>query len=281
MKKKIFAAISVLLLSVMMLLPTFAADGSKVGRRLVDNAGLLSESEKQSLSDELDEISDRQAFDVVIVTTDSLDGKTATEYADDYYDENGYGYNYDRDGVMLLVSMEDRDWAISTCGLGIEAFTDAGQSYISDLFLPELSNGYYAEAFQIFAEQCDSFVTKARQGEPYDSSSLPSESGSYDGSRSWTDALSVVWIPISLAIGFVIALLVVGVMKSSMKTVRRQAAAQDYLKAGSLNLTDSRDVFLYRKVDRIARPKDDDTGGGSTIHTSSSGTRHGGSSGKF
>ena len=151
MKRKIFAGIGVLLLSAMMLLPTFAADGSKAGRRLVDDAGLLSESEKQSLSDELDEISDRQAFDVVIVTTNSLDGKSATEYADDYYDDNGYGYNYDRDGILLLVSMEDHDWAISTCGFGIEAFTDAGQNYISERFLPELSDGNYAKAFQIFA----------------------------------------------------------------------------------------------------------------------------------
>ena len=62
---------------------------------------------------------ERQSCDVIVVTVASLDGKTAESYADDYFDFNGYGLGQDRDGILLLLSMEDRDWAISTHGFAL------------------------------------------------------------------------------------------------------------------------------------------------------------------
>lgn len=53
------------------------------------------------------------------------------------------------------------------------------------------------------------------------------------------------------------------------------------MKAGSMNITESRDMFLYNTVTRTAKPKDNDSGGGSSTHTSSSGSTHGGGGGKF
>ena len=44
-------------------------------------------------------------------------------------------------------------------------------------------------------------------------------------------------------------------MKSKLKTVRFQAAASNYMKNGSLNITESRDLFLYNTVTRTAKPK--------------------------
>ena len=69
-------------------------------------------------------------------------------------------------------------------------------------------------------------------------------------------------------------------MKSKLKTVRFQAAANSYMKAESMNITESRDLYLYSAVTRTAKPKNDDSGGSST-HTSSSGSTHGGGGGKF
>ena len=72
--------------------------------RLKDEAGLLSEDEADSLLARLDEISERQSCDVIVVTVASLDGKTAESYADDYFDFNGYGLGQDGDGILLLLS---------------------------------------------------------------------------------------------------------------------------------------------------------------------------------
>jgi 5'-nucleotidase len=47
----------------------------------------------------------------------------------------------------------------------------------------------------------------------------------------------------------------------------------------SLRLTEQKDLFLYRRVDR--REKSESSSGGSSTHTSSSGKTHGGTSGSF
>ena len=99
-----------LLLWAAAVLPVSAADLPRLG----DDADLLTDHEEAVLLSELDEISERQRMDIVVVTTDSLEGKSAMEYADDFYDYNGYGFGNSRDGVLLLISMEDRDWWLST-----------------------------------------------------------------------------------------------------------------------------------------------------------------------
>lgn len=78
-----------------------------------------------------------------------------------------------------------------------------------------------------------------------------------------------------------IALIVTGVMRGKLKSVRFQPKADDYLKEGSMQLTENRDLFLYSHLDRRAKPKDNGSSGGSSTHVSSSGSTHGGGGGKF
>lgn len=165
MTKKILSLLFVLLFCLTAAIPAFAA-GDLL--RLVDNADLLSAGEESALLAKLNEISERQQADIVVVTVDTLDGKTPMDYADDFYDYNGYGFGADKDGVLLLVSMEDRDWWMTTTGYGITAITDAGIEYISEKFLSYLSDGDYADAFTTYAELCDEFFTQAKSGRPYD-----------------------------------------------------------------------------------------------------------------
>lgn len=265
MKKRILTGLFALLLCITAAIPAFAAGDLP---RLVDNADLLTDREERTLLAKLDEISRRQEADIVVVTVDSLDGKSPMAYADDFYDGNGYR----EDGVLLLVSMEDRDWRISTSGYGITAITDAGIDYIADQFLPDLSDGDYADAFTTFAELCDDFFTQAKTGEPYDRGHMPKES--FNVARN---------LLIAVIVGFVIALIVTGVMKGKLKTVRFQPDADRYVKTNSMQVTERRDLFLYTHVDRHPRPKETSGGssGGSSIHTSSSGRSHGGGGGKF
>lgn len=180
-----------------------------------------------------------------------------------------FGYGESKDGALLLISIEDNDWYISTCGYGITVFTDAGIEYIGKQIKGDLSDGNFAGAFDKFADLCDDFITQARTGEPYDVKNLPKE------------PLSLIWIPIAIVVGFVLSLIIVGNMKAKLKTVRFQAAASNYIKDNSLNINERRDLFLYNTVTRTAKPKNDDSGGGSSTHTSSSGTTHGGGGGKF
>ena len=212
MKKRILAMIFVLALCFCTVIPAFAVDADgfvSEYERVQDMAKLLSESEREALIKTLDELSERQKMDVIVVTTNTLDGKKPMEYADDIYDYCKYGYGEKRDGLLFLVSMEDRDWWISTCGYGITAFTDAGIQYIGEQMVEDLGDGNYAAAFNTFAELSDDFITKSREGEPYDKSNLPK------------GPLSIVWIVISILVGIGLAMFIVGRMKARLYEERQ------------------------------------------------------------
>ena len=109
---------------------------------------ILSGDEAEQLNEQLDEISHNQNFDVTAALVDSLSGESVEAYADNLYDDCDFGYGDERDGVLLLVSLEDHDWYISTCGYGITVFTDAGIRYIGEQIRPQLADGDYLGAFE-------------------------------------------------------------------------------------------------------------------------------------
>ena len=274
--RSLCAALAALVLAAALAVPAFAVEGgfADLYYRMNDSANVLTEDEDNELEDALEELSLRQSFDVVIATIESLESVDYTsmeEYADDLYDFCQFGYGADRDGVLLLVSVGDRKWHISTCGYGITAFTDAGIQYLGEQMTPDMADGDYAAAFRTFVQWSDAYIDAARSGRPYDVKNLPRE------------PLSLMYLFLALGIGLVLAWVVVGVMKSRLRSVAFQENAASYVREGSMNLTNSRELFLYRDVHRTERveEKDSDSSGGSSTHTSSSGTTHGGGGGSF
>lgn len=273
MKKRILLTVFLsLLLCMSVAAPVLAENGAAGGSdqaKLVDQAGLLNDEEAEALASKLEEISQRQKCDVAIVTVDTLGGKSATEFSDDYFDTKGYGAGKERDGVMLVLSMKERDWAITTRGFGITAFTDAGQTYIMDQTLPMLSDGAYGEGFDLFADSCDDFITQAKNGEPYD----------VEGELK---SIPLIWVPVCFTAGAVIAAFLKKKKRASLKNVRFKIGAADYTKPGSLSITGRTDILVSKVVSQSEKQKERDhnSGGGST-HISSSGATHGGFSGKF
>ena len=94
MKKRISVFLISILLCLACAFPVWAGTVS----RLDDQAGLLDAEQQESLSSTLDEISERDQVDVVVVTVNSLEGKTAQAYAEDYFIDHGYGQ-----GEMMTV----------------------------------------------------------------------------------------------------------------------------------------------------------------------------------
>ena len=240
----LFAALAALILAAALAVPAFAVEGgfADLYYRMNDSAGVLTEDEDNELEDALEELSLRQ-----------------------------FGYGSEMDGVLLLVSVGDRKWHISTCGYGITAFTDAGIQYLGEQMTPFMADGDYAGAFRTFVQWSDTYIDAARAGHPYDVNNLPRE------------PLSLMYLFLALGIGLVLAWVVVHVMKSQLRSVAFQENAASYVREGSMNLTNSRELFLYRDVHRTERPKEASSSdsGGSSTHTSSSGTTHGGGGGSF
>ena len=205
--RSLFAALAALVLAVLLTVPAFAVEGgfADLYYRMFDDAEVLTEDEDNELEDALEELSLRQSFDVTIATVESLEsvGYDSMEaYADDLYDYCQFGYGPDMDGVLLLVSVGDRKWHISTCGYGITAFTDAGIQYLGEQMKPFMAERDYAAAFRTFVQWSDTYIDAARAGRPYDVKTLP------------RDPLSPMYLVLAVGIGLVLAGVFVSVMKS-------------------------------------------------------------------
>lgn len=267
LRKLMLLVMSVSIMSVFLGFSVSSAAGKK---SVIDDAGLIKASDEKELDKKIKNIQ-KDKFDVVILTVKSLDGKSAQDYADDYYDNNDYGLDNEKSGVLFLVSKGDRKYHISTKGAGIMAFTDYGIGRIKEEIKPYLSDGDYFNACDEFLNITKDFVKAYKDGTPYDTDNPYNEEIDY-----------VILEVIALVIAFVVALISVGIMRLRMNTAKPKGTAMEYIKKGSFKLTSEKDIFMYSTVTKTAKPKDNDnSAGGSTTHVSSSGSEHGGGGGSF
>lgn len=267
LRKLMLLVMSVSIMSVFLGFSVSSAAGKK---SVIDDAGLIKASDEKELDKKIKNIQ-KDKFDVVILTVKSLDGKSAQDYADDYYDNNDYGLDNEKSGVLFLVSKGDRKYHISTKGAWIKAFTDYGIGRIKEEIKPYLSDGDYFNACDEFLNITKDFVKAYKDGTPYDTDNPYNEEIDY-----------VILEVIALVIAFVIALISVGIMRLRMNTAKPKGTAMEYIKKGSFKLTSEKDIFMYSTVTKTAKPKDNDnSAGGSTTHVSSSGSEHGGGGGSF
>ena len=183
------------------------------------------------------------------------------------YSEYQYGYGDDKDGIFLFVNGESGEWYIYTCGKGTKLFNADRINNIGEQVKDDIAAGRYYYAFINFAELCDGYITEGYQTLSVEAqqpitneqaeakTAKPGEVPAEQENSGKKKPLSIMWLPISFGVGILVAFIVVGSMKAAMKTVHMQAAASDYTKSGSFNVTESRDVFLYRNVERTEKPK--------------------------
>lgn len=276
----IFIAFSMIFCSVFFNLKTIEksyADGDM--EYAVDSAEVLTTDELETLKYKLAQISDENNIDVGIVTVEYLDGKTAQEFANDLFEQNKFGKGENRDGILLLVATEDREWAMSTHGSAKEAFNQDGLDYLSGEFLPYLSDDDYYSAFENFLNNAQELGAMYVAGNPYRVEY--DEEGNYpiEGEPIKEEGINnSVWIPLSIVIGCAISFVIMMMYKSQLKSVKSESRADDYLI--DMKLVKSQDIFLYRTVTRTMRPKNEDHGNNFN-NSGGGGGSYGGSSGSF
>lgn len=301
MKKRIISLVFAIILCLTAALPAFAETGfNDLYYRVMDEPLVMTITERDTLREKVDEIRNRQNMDVVIMITDDLDGMSIEDFAVDAYEGRFLGYGDDADGVMLLIDTTTESWYIATFGYAKTVFTDSGIRYIGDQMKSYLSEGYYADALNIYAEKCDEFITMARveqpfvwydepetvpveQEEPADitdavDSANTAEPVDTDTADEEKDSLSLVWIPVSLGVGILVAFIIVQGMKSKLKTVKKKNEANSYVRSGSLNINESFETFLRSEVSKTKIQKQNTTNNSSS---SSSSDKSSGGGGKF
>lgn len=215
-----------------------------------DHAELLTPSQENQLDKTIQSLSQDHSFQAVIVTVDSLDGKSPKSFAENFYLQGGYGIGETKDGILLLLAMNSRDWYIATHGQTRDIVTDSDIDGISEEIVPYLSDGDYYVAFESFLSLVEDEYQKEQ--------------------NQW------VWnLLIALAIGAAIAGIALFFMRRSMNTARQQNGAGNYMKDGSFDLYECRDFYLYSRTTKVRKSQNNSSG------SRSGGSSFGGRGGKF
>jgi len=111
-----------------------------------DFAGLLTAEQQQALGTMLEELERDTTAEVAVVTVRALGGLTVEEYANRLFAEWGIGKKGMDNGVLILVSLEDRAMRIEV-GYGLEGILPDGLAgaVIRETFTPRFQNSQYAE----------------------------------------------------------------------------------------------------------------------------------------
>ena len=194
-------------------------------------------------------------------------------FTEEVFHSYGLGRGESENGVILGMSMDDRDYDIYAHGdFGNYAFTDYGKEQLADSFLDNFRRDDWAGGFRDFVRNSGELMRRAKNGEPVDQwiSDEPEEH------------FGVIELFICLIVGLVTGGATVGGMKKQMKTAVEQTRASGYVPKGGVNLRVQSDQFVNRVVTshRIRREQNRSGGhyGGTTISGSHGGSHH---SGKF
>lgn len=145
--KKIRFIAALLCLVLVNVIPVSATEEVSLPK-VVDNADLLSDAEETELTTLVNDIATVYQIDVVLVTENQRQEADIQAEADMLFDSNGYGIGDKKNGVLFVLDMGNREWAISTHGDAIMLFSDydlnsLGQTAAQNYF----ANGQYRDGF--------------------------------------------------------------------------------------------------------------------------------------
>ena len=217
---------------------------------VIDDAGLLKDSEIKELDKKIRELSKESGFDFAVITVEETGGISLNEYADMVYEYGGFKSSKS-DGTVLFLYQhgEEGEREIIMVRYGEKAkkeFSDADCTKIINNVKNQIINGDCASGLNKAVDEIKSVLNPTVH---------------------W------VWIPLCLVIGFVVAFIIMKIIASANKSVRKKVNATDYVRPNSLMVTGGSEIFMYSELKTSAKS-----------NTTSSNTDGGGrstSSGKF
>ncbi|MBT9776347.1 TPM domain-containing protein [Clostridium sp. MCC353] len=258
-------------------------------QRVFDHAGLFTSAQTASMETEIAELQKKMKMDVVVATTKDSGGKSAVEYADDFYDYGGFGTGNDYNGLLFLIDMDNRELTISTSGIMRRYLTDKRIDSMLDRIYEYASQGDYEGCVEQFLKDTLKYYNKGIQAGQY---IYDVETGSISFHR------SIRWYEWMLALG--VSLFAAG--SSCLSVVRKYGMKKERRKSADFNLAyradchfalqNQSDSLVNKFVTQAVIPRHTSSGssggggrsggsGRSSVHRSSSGRSHGGGSRKF
>ena len=210
-----------------------------------DAVGLLSPDEQQELETTAAQLAERYGCGVYVIIvddyTDYTNGSTR-DFAKETYINYDLGVGEDKNGILLVLSISDRDYYLLPKGdIANAAFTDYGQEQLTQEFLDDFRYDNWFAGFRDYMSTAGQYLEAAENG-------------------TGVNILFIVVIPC------LISLAVCGIFAAQMKTARRQTGARGYISHGGVDMRVTQDQFLYHTETRQHIPdKSDAPSGGTTV----------------
>lgn len=286
MKKRISAMLVALLLAVAVCIPALASDG--IMNYVIDAEDMLHYEDWDGLEDLAADISHRHACGVYIYFTENYiyygDG-TPYDVAKLLYEypTAPLGEGEGMEGILLLMSLDERDWVLYVHGEKAERVFDSDvQAAIADEFLPWFTDDNWDGGFHAYLYACDEYLTLAEQEEPVQEEPTQEEPVQEAPAQEeptqeepaqeenaqeepvqddTASAVSVKSILTVIGISCIIALLICLALKGKMKSVQRKSEARKYTTDG-LHLTEEYDRYTHT-TETVRHIENNSDGGGS------------------
>ncbi len=243
-----------------------------------DEYGLLSNQEVQELENYGQQLFDEKQCGVYLRVTKDIGGYSdASDFAEYLYVVEELGYGDDHAGILFVVSMGERDYAVTVYGSAYDVFTDRAVSGMIDDILDDLSRGNWYDAFETYYGDSERLLRNYTYHETeYDNNDdliiidppAPEKRGAN---------------PIILAIGSLMSSLMVCLgLRFRNKTTGERYSAHEYM--SQITMTNRLDLFTHHTVSRVrvsSPPSSHSGGGGGGITTTYHSSGFHSTSGKF
>lgn len=245
--------------------------------RIVDNAGVLSESGKTQMLEKIKTIAKKYKYDTVLVTSNNVEAGGYVAFADDFYDNNGYGFDSTHSGILFLIDFNNRRLYMSTAGEVINIINDNTIEAILDDISSAASDGDYDTTMLRFLDSYAKYLRKDyRKKNP---ASL--------FSGEWLEDVSSMDWGIAAAVGLLGFFGLSWSVKRSYE-LKHQTYQYQLWDNVEMEMIDSKDEFSHQTVNRSRISSSNSggggsrgSGGGSSTHMGSSGRSHGGGGRRF
>ncbi|MEW9094701.1 MAG: TPM domain-containing protein [Clostridiaceae bacterium] len=149
----------IMLLIFLPLVSNVAIAASDTKQRIYDFAGLLTPEEIEELEVISSKYSAKRKTDMVILTSNNMEGKDVVKYMQDFYDEKALGYDKPHGNCAILtIDMENREVYLAGFYRGKEYLDDSRLDLIRDKITPDLSKGDYYQAFSDFIKTSSKYM---------------------------------------------------------------------------------------------------------------------------
>ena len=249
--------------------PVEGDDLITVPEYIFDEYDLLTYDEIMHLDDMAREVIQRHDCGVYVMIVDDYTrygSGDVIDVAGQLYDRYDLGEGDRRSGVMLLLSMDERDYAIYVMGAGEDAMGSYVRDMLAERFKDDFADNNWSAGLEDYIRGCDEFLTPDEQ----DGSFYEEDSGGE------VDSGGII---ISIVVGCLVALIVCLILKGKMNTAVKAVQADEYVVPGGIAITNRWDCYTHTTT--TVRTIEDETSSSSSDSSHSTSSGGSGSSGKF